>query len=97
MVNWNAQFTQLIRKSNNVLWGNWTLSSEVAPGAVGILDPSSGSFKLVAASLPDLSDDGLQRNASSRGRYDAQSVCPVTAGAARRHPARRSRSRVADE
>lgn len=65
MVNWNAQFTQLIRKSNNVLWGNWTLSSEVAPGAVGILDPSSGSFKLVAASLPDLSDDSLQRNAVS--------------------------------
>jgi hypothetical protein len=65
MINWNAQFTQLIRKSNHVLWGNWTLSSEVAPGAVGILDPSTGAFKLIAASLPDISSANLQRNAVS--------------------------------
>lgn len=52
MINWNRQFTQLIRKSNSTLWGNWTLSNEVSPGAVGILDPQTGTFKLIADALP---------------------------------------------
>ncbi|MDR7284921.1 hypothetical protein J2X84_003765 [Pseudomonas corrugata] len=52
MINWNGQFTQIIRKSNPTLWGNWTLSSEVSPGAVGILDPLTGTFKLIADSVP---------------------------------------------
>lgn len=55
MINWNGQFTQLIRKSNPTLWGNWTLSPEVSPGAVGILDPQTGTFKLIADALPGVS------------------------------------------
>lgn len=55
MTQWNAQFTQLIRKSHPALWGNWTLSGEVSPGAIGILDPSNGTFKRIAVGIPDLS------------------------------------------
>ncbi|MCF4996604.1 hypothetical protein GIW70_13130 [Pseudomonas syringae] len=59
MINWNGQFTQLIRQSKPGAWGNWTLSSEVSPGAVGILDPLTGTFKLIADTVPGLSADNF--------------------------------------
>ena len=62
MINWNGQFTQLIRKSSPDRWGNWTLSSEVAPGAVGILDPLTGTFKLIADAIPGVSQGNFIRN-----------------------------------
>lgn len=65
MINWNAQFTQLIRKSNPTLWGNWTLNSEVSPGAVGILDPSTGTFKLIADAVPGVSKGNFIQNSVS--------------------------------
>ena len=65
MINWNAQFTQLIRRSNPTLWGNWTLSSEVSPGAVGILDPLTGAFKLIADAIPGVSPGNFIRNSVS--------------------------------
>ncbi|QSX77888.1 hypothetical protein [Agrilutibacter solisilvae] len=61
MINWNAQFTQLIRKTNQAYWGNWSLSSEITPGAVGILDPATGLFKLISSEIPGVSDGNFIR------------------------------------
>jgi hypothetical protein len=55
MSDWNNRFTDLIRQSRPNLWGNWALASQVQPGAVGFVDPSTGAFKLVAPSLPGVS------------------------------------------
>lgn len=41
---WNIGFTQMIRQSNGAAWGNWNLNPSIVPGAVGILDPQTGSF-----------------------------------------------------
>lgn len=62
MINWNAQFTQMIRKTNQAYWGNWSLSSEIAPGAVGIVDPATGLFKLIASTIPGVSEGNFLRN-----------------------------------
>lgn len=62
MINWNAQFTQMIRKTNQAYWGNWSLSSEVSPGAVGIVDPSTGLFKLIASEIPNVSEGNFLKN-----------------------------------
>ena len=62
MINWNTQFTQMIRKTNQAYWGNWSLSSEITPGAVGIVDPATGLFKLIATTVPGLSDGDFLRN-----------------------------------
>jgi RNA polymerase sigma factor (sigma-70 family) len=62
MINWNAQFTQMIRKTNQAYWGNWSLSSEITPGAVGIVDPSTGLFKLIATAIPGVSDGNFLHN-----------------------------------
>ncbi len=45
---WNIAFTNMIRQTNLAAWGNWTLNPSVVPGAVGILDPVTGSFTAVA-------------------------------------------------
>lgn len=55
MTNFNQQFTQLIRASRPAYWGNWALSSQIQPGAVGMIDPASGEFKLVNLQLPGIS------------------------------------------
>ena len=66
MINWNAQFTQMIRKTNQAYWGNWSLSSEIRPGAVGIVDPGTGHFKLIASGIPDVGEGNfLSRRVSS--------------------------------
>lgn len=41
---WNIGFTEMIRKTNGAAWGNWNLNPAIVPGAVGILDPETGSF-----------------------------------------------------
>jgi hypothetical protein len=41
---WNIGFTNMIRTTNGAAWGNWTLNPGIVPGAVGILDPKTGSF-----------------------------------------------------
>lgn len=51
MQNWNRAFTNLIRNSRPAYWGNWALNPQIKPGAVGIVDPASGEFRLVAADL----------------------------------------------
>lgn len=65
MIDWNAQFTQMIRKTNQAYWGNWSLSSEIQPGAVGIVDPATGLFKLIASEVPGVSAGNFLRNAVS--------------------------------
>lgn len=72
MANWNTQFTQMIRKTNQAFWGNWSLSSEIAPGAVGILDPQTGTFKLIAESIPGVSPKNFLKNTVSSD-WDAMS------------------------
>lgn len=62
MINWNAQFTQMIRKTNQAYWGNWSLSSEITPGAVGIVDPATGLFKLISSTIPGVSEGNFLRN-----------------------------------
>ncbi len=54
MDNWNAQFTQMVRGTYPAYWGNWSLSPDIVPGAVGILDPVSGTFRLVTQQLNGL-------------------------------------------
>lgn len=66
MNRWNAQFTQLVRNSLPSHWGNWSLGRDIAPGAVGIVDPETGDFRLVADRVPGLTDANFVRsNASS--------------------------------
>ncbi|MBX9403602.1 hypothetical protein K4L06_20020 [Lysobacter sp. BMK333-48F3] len=52
MIRWNRQFTELIRRNRAGYWGNWGLAMHVRPGAVGIVDPATGDFRLVHPSLP---------------------------------------------
>lgn len=52
MANYNAGYTALIRKGRRAHWGNWALSSQIRPGAVGVVDPSSGEFTLVEDQIP---------------------------------------------
>lgn len=61
MTQWNSQFTQMVRNSHPGYWGNWGLSPDIAPGAVGIVDPHNGSFRRIAAALPGLDDAQLRR------------------------------------
>lgn len=51
---WNRRFTDLIRRTYATRWGNWGLDLNINPGAVGILDPDSGAFRLLKESLPNL-------------------------------------------
>jgi hypothetical protein len=51
---WNRSFSELIRRSRPAYWGNWALNAQVQPGAIGIVDPHSGDFRLVAETLPNL-------------------------------------------
>lgn len=55
MVNWNKEFTALIRENQAAYWGNWGLDSRIRAGAVGIVNPSTGEFKLVRDQLPGVS------------------------------------------
>jgi hypothetical protein len=45
MPSWNRLFTSVIRNTNPVLWGNWSLDSNVKPGAIGKLLSDSGAFQ----------------------------------------------------
>lgn len=54
MDHWNAQFTQLIRKTHPTWWGNWSLGHEIRPGGIGVVDPLTGSFTPVADAIPGL-------------------------------------------
>ncbi|MDQ6436933.1 hypothetical protein RB623_23020 [Mesorhizobium sp. LHD-90] len=47
--NWNILFTSIIRRTNLAAWGNWALNPDVEPGAVGILEPTTGAFTRVAS------------------------------------------------
>lgn len=51
MTTWNRAFTNLIRNSRPAYWGNWGLNMQIKPGAVGIVDPATGEFRLVAEDL----------------------------------------------
>lgn len=52
MSNWNHAFCDLIRGSRAAHWGNWGLNMMIKPGAVGMLDPATGEFRLVCEELP---------------------------------------------
>lgn len=41
---WNRALTSLIRNTTQTAWGNWTLDPSVVPGAVGYLNPATGTF-----------------------------------------------------
>lgn len=90
MSNWNRAFTNLIRNSRPPFWGNWALSPQIRPGAVGIVDPTSGDFRLVAADLLkvkvndaatsntwQLSSEHVSRKEASL-KLDASTVDPET-------------------
>lgn len=51
---WNLAFTNMIRESNQAAWGNWDLNTSIRAGAVGILNPETGSFTYVAT-IPNAS------------------------------------------
>lgn len=48
-VNWNQAFTNLIRQAHANAWGNWQLDASIAVGAVGYVDPDTGSFVQVTS------------------------------------------------
>ncbi|MGJ7551575.1 hypothetical protein [Pseudomonas alloputida] len=48
----NRIYTDLLRVDYPAIWGNWGLNSSIKPGAVGIVDPDTGDFTLVADCLP---------------------------------------------
>jgi hypothetical protein len=52
MSNWNMNFTTLLRDDRANFWGNWSLDSSIQPGAVGTLDPQTGTFSLVSGEIP---------------------------------------------
>lgn len=52
MSNWNMNFTNLLRNDRTNFWGNWSLDPNIQPGAVGILDPHTGTFSLVNDQIP---------------------------------------------
>lgn len=72
MSDWNNRFTRLIRQSRANLWGNWALASYIQPGAVGLVDSSTGAFKLVAEQLPDIAID--ERAISSTWKLNSEGV-----------------------
>jgi hypothetical protein len=47
--NWNLGFTQMLRNTQPSYWGNWSLDANVAAGAVGIVNTSTGAFQYVSA------------------------------------------------
>ncbi|MGY4524823.1 hypothetical protein [Pseudomonas sp. TE21394] len=51
-IKWNRVYTDLLRASRSTLWGNWALNPMIKPGAVGMIDPTSGDFTLVCEALP---------------------------------------------
>lgn len=53
---WNGQFSEMIRNSRPGYWGNWALSMQIKPGAVGIVDVATGDFHLVAENFPGLDE-----------------------------------------
>lgn len=55
MLNWNHLFTNVIRTegSTYAYWGNWSLDSNIKPGAVGILLGETGSFTHIG-DIPDI-------------------------------------------
>ncbi|MCO7605916.1 hypothetical protein NJF44_11800 [Pseudomonas guariconensis] len=62
-IQWNRIYTDLLRGSRPTLWGNWALNPNIQPGAVGIVDPASGDFRLVCEQLP-----GAEVSSSQQGR-----------------------------
>jgi len=53
---WNYYFSHMIRNSRPAYWGNWGLNMQIKPGAVGIVDSTSGDFRLVAENLPGVDE-----------------------------------------
>ncbi|WP_095162564.1 hypothetical protein [Pseudomonas sp. Irchel 3F5] len=53
-IKWNRIYTDLLRRDWPKHWGNWALNPHIQPGAVGIVDPASGDFKLVLQTLPGI-------------------------------------------
>ncbi|QHG67710.1 hypothetical protein [Pseudomonas putida] len=58
----NRIYTDLLRGTYPTIWGNWGLNPSIKPGAVGIVDPDSGDFKLVADCLPGVETSKNQQS-----------------------------------
>lgn len=58
-MNWNQGFTEMLRNTQPSYWGNWSLDAHICAGAVGILDPSTGSFQYVSK-LPNAGVESTQ-------------------------------------
>lgn len=95
---WNRAFTNILRQKDQTVWGNWTLSSSVVAGAVGIIDPDTGNFTLLrhlpraevltieGAERWFVESSGVRRTESQidfrRGYADPSSGLDVTVGTA---------------
>lgn len=90
-INWNTEFTALIRRTRTMHWGNWGLDPFIRPGAVGMIDPMSGSFHLVADEIPGASLDDMKAatsqwkitsahtsESSAKVELDASAIDPET-------------------
>ncbi|WP_067514855.1 hypothetical protein [Endozoicomonas ascidiicola] len=45
----------MIRETHPGWWGNWSLDSSIAPGAIGVIDNTTGTFQSSGQSLSDIS------------------------------------------
>lgn len=73
MVDWNHHFTQVIRRSERGLWGNWSLDPDIELGAVGILS-SAGNFRRIG----EISAPTKERRISSKWSVASESVRRTT-------------------
>jgi hypothetical protein len=81
MTSYNAGFTQLVRKGRRAHWGNWALSTQIRPGAVGVVDPETGEFTLVQEQLPGADGKVSTRQQSSRWELMSEHVSRQQANA----------------
>jgi hypothetical protein len=70
---WNRAFTDVIRQTTQTAWGNWSLNAAIVPGAVGIVDPGTGSFTPVAT-LPGADIDTVNLVAPAAWAIESSSV-----------------------
>jgi hypothetical protein len=71
---WNVPFSELLRGSRPGYWGNWALSMQIKPGAVGIVDAATGDFRLVAENLPGVEERVKDKPASSTWQLSSVQV-----------------------
>ncbi len=51
----NRHFNSLLRESKPSYWGNWSLDTEIKPGAIGVVNTTTGTFHPAGRQLKNIS------------------------------------------